>query len=134
MSRAPERDPAEILDFLAMACYVVGALWAMVSLIPALRVFVAFEMSDTLGLAADEAPAVAPTATMAVVAAAIVVLGLVGGALTVWCGRCLAARRRLRVARGVAWLLWIFVPIGTLLGAVILTYLGREEIRRRFTG
>jgi len=134
MTRAPERDPAETLDLLAMACYVVGALWAMVALIPALRIFVAYEMSITPGLASDEAPAVAPTLVLAILAAAFLLLGLVGGALTVWGGRCLATRRRYAVARGVALLLWIFVPIGTLLGAVILTFLARPEIRDRFSG
>jgi hypothetical protein len=64
----------------------------------------------------------------------VVFVGFAGGALTLWGGRCLATRRRLNVARVAALVVCLFVPIGTILGAVTWSILQRPEVRARFSG
>jgi len=132
MSAQPPRDPAESLDFLAMAHYAVAALWAMVSLIPALWVFTGFELAQASGLHRPGEAAAPPSALATALAVAAVAAGFAGGTLTLWGGRCLATRRRHRVALASAIVLCLFVPIGTILGAVTWTIVQRPEVRARF--
>jgi hypothetical protein len=131
----PARDPAESLDLLAMAHYAVAALWAMVSLIPTIWIYVGHELAGASGLhQAGEPPPLPPSAFATTVALTVLVLGFAGGALTLWGGRCLATRRRLRVALAAAIVVCVFVPIGTVLGAVTWTIVQRPEVRARFSG
>ena len=135
MSAPPPRDPADSLDFLAMAHYAVGALWAMLSLVPVSWVLVAHELARASGLHPPGQPPPTPPSALATAAAVgFVLVGFLGAALAVWGGRCLATRRRLGVARAAALGLCLFVPIGTVLGARTWTFLRRAEIRDRFAG
>jgi hypothetical protein len=132
MPSAPPRDPAESLDFLAMAHYAVAALWAMVSLVPMLWVYVGFEMARASGLHAPGETPETPSRLVATLAIAALAAGFAGGALTLWGGRCLARRRRLRVASAAALVVCLFVPFGTFLGLATWSILQRPEVRARF--
>jgi hypothetical protein len=135
MTTLPPRDAADSLDLLAMAHYAVAALWALVSLIPASWVFVAHELAGASGLhPPGQPPPLPPSALAVALALAVIGVSFLGAALAVWGGRCLAARRRYRVALAAAVVLCLFVPIGTLLGAVTWTVLQRPQVRARFTG
>ena len=128
MNAPPPRDPADSLDFLAMAHYAVGALWAMLSLVPVSWVLVAHELAQASSLQPPGQPSALATAA----AVGFVLVGFLGAALAVWGGRCLATRRRLGVALAAALGLCLFVPIGTVLGALTWAFLQRPEIRDRF--
>jgi len=131
----PGRDPAESLDYLAMAHYAIAALWAMVSLVPALWVFVGHEVAGASGMhAPGQPPPEPPAAIFTALALGLLVVSFLGSALAVWGGRCLATRRRRGVALAAALALCLFVPIGTVLGAVTWTVLQRPEVRDRFDG
>lgn len=133
MSSAPPRDPADSLDLLAMAHYAVAALWAMVSLIPAIWIYVGHELATPSALlAVGEPPPLPPSPLAAIFALALLLAGFAGGALTLWGGRCLATRRRLRVALVAAAVVCLFVPIGTVLGAVTWSILQRPAVRSSF--
>lgn len=134
MSVAPPRDPAESLDFLAMAHYAVAALWAMVSIVPLIWVYVGFELAQASGLHAPGETPETPSRLVATLAAAALVAGFAGGAVTLWGGRCLATRRRLRVALAAALVTCLFVPFGTFLGLATWSILQRPEVRSRFEG
>jgi hypothetical protein len=129
---APPRDPAERLDLLAMAHYALGTLWAMVALVPAVWVFVGHELARTPELQVPGRAAAAPPSAVTALALLFLVAGWLGGGLAVWGGRCLAARRRLGVARAAALVLLVFVPFGTVLGWVTWDLLARPAIRDRF--
>ena len=103
-------DEREHLQFLSMFFHAVGALAAMVSLIPALGLFVAaslrqpgeplaFPLAERLGL---------PLAS-----------GVAGALLYRFC-------------LAVAWATCLFVPIGTVLGAITLPILKRPATQRLF--
>jgi hypothetical protein len=132
MSGQPPRDPAESLDFLAMAHYAVAALWAMVSLVPLLWIYVGFELAGASGLHAPGEVLQAPSPLATTLAVAVLVAGFAGGAVTLWGGRCLATRRRLRVASAAALVACLFVPFGTFLGLAAWSILQRPEVRARF--
>lgn len=135
MSPAPPRDAADSLDLLAMAHYAVAALWAMVSLIPAIWIYVGHELATPSALLAVGEPTPLPPSPLAIAfALALLVAGFAGGALTLWGGRCLATRRRLRVASAAALVVCLFVPIGTVLGVVAWSILQRPAVRDRFAG
>ncbi len=125
-------DEREHLQFLSMFYFAVGALAAMVSLIPALGLFVAaslrqpgeplaFPLADRLGL---------PLASG--VAGALLVSGF---ALFVLMARAALLLRRCqhyRFCLAVAWAACLFVPIGTFLGAITLPILKRPATQRLF--
>jgi hypothetical protein len=135
MSAAPPRDPTDSLDLLAMAHYAIAALWGLVSLVPASWVFVARELASTPALhPSGQPPLAAPSALVTALAIGLFVASLAGAALTIWGGRCLAMRRRHRVASLAAVVVALFVPIGTVLGLVTWSVLQRPEVRRRFDG
>ena len=130
----PDRDPGDALDVLAYFHFAIGALAAMVSLIPAVYLFVSYSLID---------PATEPSAGVqageslpfAVVALAILALacGLGTGALLAAAGRFLQLRRRWAFCRAASIVGCLFVPFGTLLGATTLVILTRPEVRQQFS-
>ena len=133
MKTMPSRAPDDALDVLAYFHYAVGALAAMLALLPALYLFVNISLSD---------PAVEPTVRTQAAAAlhfgaialAVVAIaaGLGIGALLAGAGRCLQLRRRWAFCRAASIVGCLFLPFGTILGATTLGILLRPEVRARF--
>jgi hypothetical protein len=122
----------EHLQFLSMFFYAVGALAAMMTLIPALGLFLAAEMqqpgeplpfalAERLGLAAA-----------AVASGALLLAGLLLFILMTRAGMLLRRCQGYRFCLAVAWAACLFVPIGTLLGAVTISILRRPATQRLF--
>lgn len=125
-------EEREHLQFLSMFFYAVGALAAMLTLIPALGLFLAAEMqqpgeplpfalAEKLGLAAA-----------AVLAGALLAAGLVLFGLMTRAGMLLRQCRNHHFCLAVAWAACLFVPIGTLLGGVTIAILRRPATQRLF--
>jgi len=124
------RDSLEILSFFH---YAVGALAVMVALVPFALHLVGSAMADP---AAEEGvriqgERVAGAFSTGCVGVALAG-GLVWGAIAVWTGRNLARRERFRHCLLGAGLLCLFVPPGTILGAVTLSILLKPEVRSSF--
>lgn len=122
----------EHLQFLSMFFYAVGALAAMLSLVPALGLFVAsalrqpgepirYLLVEMLG----------PEAVVGVVVL-LLIAGFALGVAMARAGFLLARCERYRYCLAVAWAACLFVPIGTLLGAITIPILRRPETRRIF--
>jgi len=125
-------DEREHLQFLSMFFYAVGALAAILSLVPALWLFVATTMRqpgerlpsafvEWLGL-----PAAAGLAGFLLVAGFALFIAMARA------GFLLARCRRYRFCLTVAWAACLFVPIGTLLGALTIPILQRPATRQAF--
>ena len=105
----------EHLQFLSMFFYAVGALAAMMTLIPALGLFLAAEMQqpgEPLPFALAERLGLPTAATRA--------------------GMLLRRCQGYRYCLTVAWAACLFVPIGTLLGGVTVSILKRPATQRLF--
>lgn len=129
MSRS--RDSLEILSFFH---YAVGALFVMVALVPFALHLVGSAMADP---AAEEGvrrqgEQVAGAFSTGCVGVALAA-GMVGGGLAVWTGRNLVRRRHYRHCLVGAGLECLFVPAGTILGAVTITTLLKPEVRSLFS-
>ena len=126
-------EEREHLQFLSMFFYAVGALAAMVSIVPALALFVAVSLrqpGEPLAIAAAERLGL-PTA--AILAGALLFAGFVLFVLMVRAGLMLRRCRNYRYCLAVAWAACLFVPIGTLLGAITLPILHRPATQRLFS-
>ena len=127
-------EEREHLQFLSMFFYAVGALAAMLTLIPALGLFLAAEMQqpgDPLPFALAERLGLAAAA---VLAGALLAAGLVLFILMTRAGMLLRQCRSYRFCLAVAWAACLFVPIGTLLGGVTIAVLKRPATRQLFAG
>jgi len=126
-------EEREHLQFLSMFFYAVGALAVMVSLVPALALFVAMSVRQpgepiAFALAALLGPAGAVVAAGVVLAAGFTLFVLMARA-----GFLLARCRSYRYCRAVARAACLFVPVGTILGAVTLPILKRPATQSLFT-
>jgi predicted membrane-bound spermidine synthase len=124
----------EHLQFLSMFYFAVGALAAMTSIIPALGLFIAasvreageplpFVLAERLGLT-----------TAAVLTGLLLFAGFTLFVLMARAGFLLARCRSYRFCLAVAWAACIFVPIGTVLGAITIPILQRPATQRLFAG
>jgi hypothetical protein len=133
-----EKPAGEELSVLAYFHYAMGILIAMVALVPGVFVFAGSSIAAQD--AAVGSPVVltegaqATAAAMTVIALLVVALGALFGALVVYGGRCLARRRNRRLCLFTSCLVCLFVPLGTLLGVITLSYLSRPAVRSLFTG
>jgi len=124
----------EHLQFLSMFFYAVGALAAMLALVPALWLFVA----GTLRQPGEPVPSALvewlglPAAS--IIAGVLLVAGGVLGVAMARAGFLLARCERYRFCLTVAWAACLFVPVGTLLGAITIPLLQRPETQRLFAG
>jgi hypothetical protein len=127
-------DEREHLQFLSMFFYAIGALAAMLSLIPALWLFVASSLRQSgepvpsalverLGLPAASG-----------LAGLLLVAGFVLGAAMARTGFLLARCERYGFCLAVAWAACLFVPVGTLLSAITIPLLHRPATQRLFAG
>lgn len=125
-------EEREHLQFLSMFFYAVGALAAMLALVPALALFVAASLrqpGEPLAIALAERLGLA---TAAVLAGALLCAGFLLFALMARAGFLLARCRSYRFCLAVAWAACLFVPIGTVLGAVTAAILKRPATERLF--
>jgi hypothetical protein len=125
-------DEREHLQFLSMFFYAVGALAAMLSIVPALWLFVATVLQQP----GEPAPSVlieqlGLPATAGVVAL-LLVAGFGLGVAMARAGYFLARCRRYRYCLAVAWAACLFVPAGTLLAAITIPVLRRRATRNLF--
>lgn len=126
---AADRDE---LQFLAMFHYAVGAMAAMVSLVPALQLFVAANLtpegepidSILVRLFGERGAAAA--------AGVLLVLGFALGGLLIAAGHGLARCRSYRLCRTASIFGIFFPPFGTALGMYTLSRLLRPETRALF--
>jgi hypothetical protein len=120
------------LQFLAMFHFAIGAMAALVSLVPALGLFV------STSLAAPGEPVDMILVRLfgeggaAVAAGLLLVLGMTLGGLLVAEGFHLMRLKGYRFCRFVSTLGLFFVPFGTALGAVTLAALSRPATREQF--
>jgi hypothetical protein len=124
----------EHLQFLSMFFYAVGALAAMLTLIPALGLFLAAEMQqpgEPLPFALAERLGLPVAAALA---ATLFASGLILFALMTRAGMLLRSCRNYRFCLAVAWAACLFVPIGTLLGGLTISILKRPATQRLFAG
>jgi len=122
------------LQFLAMFHFAVGAMAALVSLVPALGLFVSTSLTspgqpvDMLLVRLFGEPGAA------IAAGLLLVVGMALGALLVAEGFHLLRLRSLRFCRFVSTLGLFFVPFGTLLGVLTLVVLSRPTTQAQFRG
>ena len=120
------------LQFLAMFHFAIGAMAALVSLVPALALFVSTSLAaqgqpvDMLLVRLFGEPGAA------IAAGLLLVIGMALGALLVAEGFHLMRLRRLRFCRFVSTLGLFFVPFGTMLGLVTLLVLARPTTQAQF--
>ncbi len=126
-------DGRDQLDLLAFFHYAVGAMMAMVAVVPLLLAAVGARMAAPGGDATirGEGARVAAVAPLGC-AAALLAVGAASGAVVALAGRHLMRRERYRFCLFAAALVCLFVPIGTFLGAVTLSVLLRPEVRALF--
>lgn len=125
-------DEREHLQFLSMFFYAVGALAAMLSLVPALWLFVAVAMRDPgERLSSDLIEAIGVPAAGGI-AGFLLVAGFVLLVAMARAGFLLARCRRYRFCLNVAWAACLFFPVGTLLGAITIPLLQRPATRAAF--
>ena len=124
------RDSLQILSFFH---YAVGALLVMVALVPFALHLVGSAMSDPAAEAGvrEQGERFATLFSSGCVAVALAA-GLIGGLIAVWTGHNLARRRSFRHCLAGASLECLFVPAGTILGAVTLALLLRPGARSHF--
>ena len=122
------------LDVLAYFHYAMGILVAMLALVPGVFLFAARELAPRPGesLVLTEGARATGAATTLLVAL-LVAAGIATGALIAWGGRCLARRRRWRLCVCTSFVACLFVPLGTLLGGITLSFLTRGDVRALFT-
>ena len=124
-----ERDN---LQFLAMFHYAIGAMSGMVSLVPALGLFVVSSLTPP-GTPVDSILVrLFGERGAAVTAGLLLVAGMALGALLVAEGFYLSRCRNYRFCRAVSLLGCLFIPFGTMLGAVTLPLLSRPATRELF--
>jgi hypothetical protein len=124
----------EHLQFLSMFFHAVGALAAMVSLIPALGLFVAVSVHQP-----GEPIPFALARSLGLPAAGLLTTILLGIGFTLFilmarAGFLLARCRSYRFCLAVAWAACIFIPAGTLLGAITIAVLKRPATQSLFHG
>jgi hypothetical protein len=126
-------EPRDHLQILAFFHFAVGAMIAMVALVPLALFFAGSELSapGAEEVVRTEGARVAHLASFGCGLVALAV-GLAVGATVAFAGRFLLARRGFRFCLAAAVLACLFVPIGTALGAVTLTLLLRPDIRALF--
>lgn len=126
-------DGRDQLDILAFFHFAVGTMIAFVAVVPLLLGAVGASMAAPGGDAALRTEGARVTAVASFgCGVAVLALGLAAGAVVAFGGRCLMRRERWRVCVAAAGLACLFVPIGTLLGAVTLAALFRPEVRAAF--
>lgn len=127
-------EEREHLQFLSMFFYAVGALAAMVSIVPALALFVAVSLrqpGEPLALALAERLGLA---TASVLASVLLGAGFLLFVLMARAGILLRRCQNYRYCLAVAWAACLFVPIGTILGAITIPILQRPATQRLFSG
>ena len=130
-------DPAtqaDELDVLSYFHYAMGILVGMLALVPGVFLWTGRELAARPGetvVLTEGARATGAVTTLLV--ALLVAVGIATGALIGWGGRCLARRRRWRVCVLTSSVACLFVPLGTLLGGITLSYLTRRDVRALFT-
>lgn len=125
-----ERDD---LQFLAMFHYAVGAMAGMVSLVPALHLYVVATLTPE-GQPIDSLLArLFGEHGAAAAVGVLLVVGMALGGLLIAAGLGLARCRNYRFCRFASALGALFVPFGTLLAAVTLPLLGRPATRALFS-
>jgi hypothetical protein len=126
-------DRRDQLQLLAFFHYAVGAMMAMVAVVPLVLSAVGAQMASPGGdeLIRTQGARVTQVATFGC-SAALLVAGLLGGGVVAWAGRCLMERRRHRFCLFAAGLACLFLPIGTVLGAVTLSLLLAPDVRALF--
>lgn len=138
MSTTEKAAAGDELAVLAYFHYAMGILIAMVALVPGVFVFtgssIAAQDAAVGGRVVLTEGAQATAAAMTVIALIVVALGALVGALVVYGGRCLARRRNWRLCFFTSCLVCLFVPLGTLLGVITLSYLSRPAVRALFAG
>jgi hypothetical protein len=128
------RDPSEVLDPLALFHYALAAFAAMVALVPALLLFVSYNLADpavesTMRSGAERALGWATVA----LAGFVLLAGFAYAALLVVAGGALRQRKRWALCRAAALVSCLFLPFGTILGALTLVVLSRDDVRARFS-
>ncbi len=126
------RDRRDDLQFLAMFHYAIGAMAAMVALVPSLLLFVATSLTPAGQPIDSLLVAWLGERGAAVGAGVLLVLGFAVGGLLVAAGFGLARLRHYRLCLGAAIAGCFFPPFGTILGAVTIPRLLRPETRASF--
>jgi cytochrome b561 len=131
---APTDASADELSVLSFFHYAMGLLVGMLALVPGVFLWAGRELAPRPGetLVLTQGARATDTVTTLLVALLIAV-GMAVGALIGWGGRCLARRRRWRVCVLTSFVACLFVPLGTLLGGITLSYLTRRDVRALFS-
>ncbi|MGE0640898.1 MAG: hypothetical protein AB7G12_00940 [Thermoanaerobaculia bacterium] len=136
-SVTPPSDPhpagLDDLQFLAMFHYSIGAMAAMVALVPALHLFVVTSLTAAGEPVDSVLVQLLGENGAAVMAGFLLVFGIALGGLLVAAGMKMAKGRHLRFCIFASVLGLLFVPFGTMLGLVTLPLLRRPALRALFS-
>jgi hypothetical protein len=127
-------NDAEHLRLLSIFHFVVGGLAALVSLLPAMHLFIGVAMVTGRF---DEGPNQTEARLFGwffiVLASAMIVAGLAFAVSMILAGRFLARRVYYTFCLVVAALECVFVPFGTVLGVFTIVVLQRPEVKEMFS-
>jgi hypothetical protein len=133
---AADRTDQEQLRLLAIFHYVVGGLIVAFSCL-----FVVYIVMGVMFVVAPEffegrgdknPPPVFLGYFMAGIGSLFLLTGWTAGGLTVYSGRCLAARARRMLSLVTAGIICLFMPFGTVLGVLTIIVLCRDSVRRLY--
>lgn len=129
----PSRDEREHLQFLGMMHYLAGGLAMMLSLVPALHLYVGALLASSGQPIDSWITRILGFGFGAWVAGALLVFGFTLGVWLAIAGFHLARCKRYRLCRAVSWAGCLFLPFGTALGAMTLPLLARPSVRALFS-
>ena len=123
----------EHLRLLSIFHYVVGALAGLFACMPVIHLVLGAAMASG-AFEGDDAPMRLFGVAFMVIAGLVILAGWIFAALVILAGRFLARHRHYTFCVVMAGVECIFMPFGTVLGALTLVVLMREGVKEGFGG
>ena len=120
------------LDLLSVFHYVVAGLAALFSLLPTLHLTIGLMLATGRLDETGDPIAQRVGAFFSIFAAGLILAGLTFAVLVFLAGRFLSRRRHYNFCLGMAGVMCVFMPLGTVLGVFTILVLMRSSVRARF--